>query len=323
MRDLPSHNRRFTARDNRRVRDSRGLVRSGETREAHTFGFYALGGFASVMGATNTISIQPGGYDARVGMVYEWRKGFFMVQTGIATSLRQVRNDVGLVRYTNTDLMAEDPQWELIVDSWGTTLASLSYTISNRQDYIMQLNGQIPILVGGHVRSFYAMGGFTFTFPFLQETRTSMNLSSRGSYERYYGLGEYNEWQEMDNHGYREQVPINHSNNHTDQRFDVLLSFETGYDWNAYKGLHLRFGAYADMGLLNFSTRSNQGAVIIPYDTKWDFATFQTTPIWFSNAVQNKYLQNFTVGSKLTILFDFPEKEKCVLCGLQNTTRRR
>ena len=201
MRDLPSSNRRFTARDNHRLRDSRGLVRSNETREAHTFGFYALGGFSSVMGASSVINIRPGGYDARIGMIYEYRKGFFMVQTGLAVSLREVRNNVGKVRYTNTDLMAENPDWELIVDSWGTTLTSLSYTISDRQDYLMQLSGQVPILAGGHIRNFYAMGGFTFSFPFLQDTRTRMNLTSRGSYDRYYGIGDYAEWMEMDNHG--------------------------------------------------------------------------------------------------------------------------
>jgi len=321
MRGLSS--RRFTYREVKRQRDTRGLLYSKETGDVHTFGFYGIGAYSNIFGGPELLKLKPGGYDGRFGMVYEFRQGLFMLQTGIGVSLREIRNNVSDVRFTNTDLIIQDPLWERVVDSWGTPLTSLSYAVSSRQDHLMQLHGQIPLLAGMHVYGYYVMGGLTFTFPFVQETKTEMNVTSRGSYDRYYGMGENTEWMEMDNHGYREQVPLKTRNDETDKRFDVLLTLETGYDWTVKKDVaHFRIGAYADLGLFNFSTQSSKPAIYIPYVSKWDFATFTAMPIWFSNSMGNYYLHNFSAGLKFTILFNFPGREKCIMCGLRDRNRR-
>ncbi len=322
MRGLSS--RHFTSRDVKRQRDSRGLLRSKETGEVHTFGFYGIGAYSNVMGGPSLLKLKPGGYDGRFGMVYEFRQGLLMIQTGVGVSLREIRNNVGDMRFTNRDLVLYDPLWERVIDSWGTPLSTLTYTVTERQDHLMQLHGQIPLLAGMHIYGYYLMGGLTFTFPFVQETKTEMNVTSRGSYDRYYGMGDDTEWMEMDNHGYREQVPLKSRNDETDKRFDVLLTLETGYDWTTYKnGTHLRIGAYADLGLFNFSTQSGDPAIYVPYVSKWDFATFVAKPIWFSNSMGNYYLHNFSAGLKFTILFTFPGREKCVMCGLRDRNARR
>lgn len=320
MRGLSS--RHFTSRDIKRQRDSRGLFHSKETGEQHTFGFYAVGAYSNIFGGPDILKAKPGGYDGRFGMVYEYRQGLLMIQTGIGVSFREIRNNVGNMRFTNTDLVRFDPLWERVIDSWGTPLSSLTYTVSSRQDYLMQLHGQIPLLAGMHTYGYYIMGGLTFTFPFLQETKTEMNVTSRGSYDRYYGMGDDTEWMEMDNHGYREQVPLKNRNDATDKRFDVLLTLETGYDWTGRNGTHLRVGGYADFGLFNFSTQSAEPSIYFPYVSKWDFATFRTRQIWFSDAMGNYYLHNFSAGVKFTILFTFPGREKCVMCGLRDRNRR-
>lgn len=314
--------RRFTTRDIKRQRDSRGLFHSRETGEQHVFGFYGIGAYSSLFGGPELLSGKPGGYDGRLGMVYEYRLGMLMIQTGIGVSMREIRNNVGDMRFKNSDLVLYDPLWERVIDSWGTPLSSLTYTVTSRQDYLMQLHGQLPLLVGMHTYGYYIMGGMTFTFPFIQQTQTEMNVTSRGSYDRYYGMGEGAEWMEMDNHGYREQVPLKSRNDMTDKRFDVLLTLETGYDWTSRIGTHLRVGAYADLGLFNFSTQSGDPAINFPYNTKWDFATFQAKPIWFTRYMGNYYLHNFSAGIKFTILFTFPGKEKCVMCGLRDRNRR-
>ena len=283
MRGLSS--RHFTSRDIKRQRDSRGLFHSKETGEQHTFGFYGIGAYSNIFGGPDILKAKPGGYDGRFGMVYEYRQGLLMIQTGIGVSFREIRNNVGDMRFT-----------------------------------LMQLHGQIPLLAGMHMYGFYIMGGLTFTFPFLQETTAEMNVTSRGSYDRYYGME--GEWMEMDNHGYRELVPIKKRNDHTDKRFDVLFTLETGYDWTGRNGTHLRVGAYADLGLFNFSTRSAEPSIYFPYVSKWDFATFQTKPVWFSDAIGNYYLHNFSAGLKFTILFTFPGREKCVMCGLRDRNRK-
>ncbi|MBP5477535.1 MAG: hypothetical protein J6Y00_07630 [Paludibacteraceae bacterium] len=320
MRGLSS--RHFTSRDVRRQRDTRGLLYSKETGELHTFGFYGIGGYSNVFGGPELLQLKPGGYDGRLGMAYEFRQGLFMLQVGLGVSMREIRNNVGDMRFTNRDFIIYDPLWERVIDSWGVPLSSLTYTVTNRQDYLMQVHGQLPLLAGMHIYGYYLMGGLTFTFPFIQQTTTEMNVTSRGSYDRYYGMGEDTEWMEMDNHGYRENVPLKNKNNATDKRFDVLLTLETGYDWTAREGTHFRIGAYADMGLFNFSTQSPDPAMYIPYVSKWDFVTFQTKPVWFSNAMGNYYLHNFTVGAKVTLLFTFPGREKCIMCGLRNRNRR-
>lgn len=322
MRGLSS--RRFTYREVRRQRDTRGLLHSRETGDVHTFGFYGIGAYSSIMGGPEHLKVAPGGYDGRFGMLYEYRQGLLMIQTGIGVSLREIRNNSGDTRFTNSDLVLYDPMWERVIDSWGTPLSSLSYQVTSRQDYLMQLQGQVPLLAGMHIYGFYLMGGLTFTFPFLQEMKTEMNVTSRGSYDRYYGMGDDTEWMEMDNHGYREQVPLKTRNDATAKRFDLLLTLETGYDWATYpNNTHLRIGAYADLGLFNFSTGSGDPAIYIPYVSKWDFATFTAKPIWFSNAMGNHYLHNFSAGLKFTLLFTFPGREKCVMCGLRDRNARR
>ena len=165
MRGLSS--RRFTSRDIKRQRDSRGLFYSKETGEQHTFGFYGIGAYSNIFGGPEILKAKPGGYDGRFGMVYEYRQGMLMIQAGIGVSFREIRNNAGDMRFTNTDLVRFDPLWERVVDSWGTQLSSLTYTVTSRQDYLMQLHGQIPLLAGMHTYGFYIMGGLTFTFPFL------------------------------------------------------------------------------------------------------------------------------------------------------------
>ncbi len=321
MRDLSSSNRRFTRHEKHRQADSRGLRRSKETAETHMLGLYGLGGFSSAVSSSNLLRVPTGGYDARMGFVYEYNKGFFMLQTGVAGALREVRADVNNVVYTNHDLVTTDAQWMLISDSWGMPLASLSYSMTDRRDNLLQLSAQIPIMAGAHIRGFYAMGGFTFTFPLIQNSSTAMNVTSRATYDRYYGIGDNNEWMEMDNHGYREAVPMKRTMNNSGKRLDVLFCVETGYDFLTKNDIHLRLGAYADIGLLNFSPHSDNPAINIPYSTKWDFATFGATPIWFSDVVKNEQIHNFTVGGKLTILFSFKQKEQCILCGSKVKTK--
>ena len=321
MRDLSSSNHRFTRRDKHRQADSRGLIRSKETNEAHLFGVYALGGYSSTLSTTKALGIRPGGYDARAGVVYEYRKGFFMLQTGLAAAWRQVSVDVSDVTYTNTDLARTEPLWTTIVDSWDMPLASLYYQVTDRRDRLRQFSVQIPVLAGYHVRGFYVAGGLTFTMPIMQKASANMNVTTRGSYDRYYGIGDQQQWMEMDNHGYRERVPMQRELNDSKRRLDMLLTLETGYEHRLKNDMLLRMGLYADMGLLNFSPRSDAPALNIPYATKWDFATFGATPVWFSDLTRNAWLGNFTAGLKLSVLFTVRQKERCILCGSTRPNR--
>ena len=150
-----------------------------------------------------------------------------------------------------------------------------------------------------------------------------MTITSRGSYDRYLGLGENGYWGEMDNHGYRKDVPFSRKMDNMPAKFDLLLSLEGGYDFTFSSQWHLRVGAYARCGLFNMAVRGGDKSVFIPYNTKWDFETFTATPVWFSDVAEGKQLHNFSVGLQLTLLYTFPQPDKCILCSQNHGKPRR
>ena len=316
MGNLGRSNSHFTLSENKRYIDLMGLRQSDYTGDHHSLGAYVYGGYASVASAAKEIQISPGGYKLQAGGLYEFRHGYFTLQTGAGFMYRNIKSDIGSYCYTNTSMAATwDPRWDVVADSWGMAISELRYDITSRRDELQQVYVQVPILMGINFYGIYALAGITPSLPLYQRASTSMNVSSRGSYSRYLGLGDGNYWEEMDNHGYRKDVPLSRSTLNLPSRLDLIFSLEAGYDFKIKDYTHLRLAAYADMSINRISGNTDKRSLYIPYESKWDFETFEATPVWYSDVANGKFTHHFSAGLKLTILYTFPKTDKCILCS--------
>jgi len=310
---LPLKDNKFTTYDRHRETDSRGLRKSQFNGEHHAVGAFAYGGYSTSFASTSQIPFTPGGYDLRLGGVYEYSYGYFALQTGLGLAYRSIQVNLEDYSYTNMDLAKMgNKRWETVIDSWGMPIHTLTYQVHGRKDYLQRLAIQVPILVGVHVNGFYALGGFNFSLPIWGKSSTDMEITSKAKYARYYG-----EWEEMDTHGYRKSVPMGRGSNSVKSLFDVQVCGEIGYDWAISKEMHFRVAAYASYGLLNEARKASGKSLDIPYDSKWDFGTFGFQPIWYSDEAKGAQIHDFSAGVKITILYMFRQPDKCVLCGLR------
>ena len=106
MRNLGRSDSRFTLRERKRYTDLRGLRKSDYTGAHHSLGAYAYGGYASVVSNSSVINPHPGGYNLRFGGLYEYRFGYFTVQTGV-TVVRSVSS-------TFRTLIRVSTEWSLL-----------------------------------------------------------------------------------------------------------------------------------------------------------------------------------------------------------------
>ena len=316
MKNLGSTNSAFTLRDRKRLTDLKGLRKSEYTGAHHSLGVYFYGGYASVASSSDIVNISLGGYNLRFGGLYEYRYGYFTFQTGLGIMCRDIKSDLRDYTYTNLSMAeAWDSRWAVIADSWGMKIDKLTYSITERQDILTQMYAQIPVKIGINFYGLYGLIGVSVSAPFMQKASTSMLVSTTGSYSRYLGLGDDNHWAEMDNHGYRHLVPLKRNIGNMPFRMDFCFTAEAGYDFNIGKLMHLRTALFADMSLNSVSAPTNDRSLYIPFESKWDFETFEAHPVWYSDVVNNKFTHHFSAGIKLTLLYTFPQSDKCILCS--------
>ena len=123
------------------------------------------------------------------------------------------------------------------------------------------------------------------------------------------------EWEEMDNHGYRKNVDLAQSGSRVPFKMDIMLSAEVGYEWVMKETWRLRLAAYADYGLVNINPKGNDYAAFVPAATKFDFATYQLHPSFGSRETSSAGVHNLFVGLKFTILYTLYQPDKCILCS--------
>ena len=324
MRELGRSDSRFTNTDRKRHEDMRGLRRSLYTGNHHSVGMSVYGGWSAILSSSDIVTSNPGGYSLRLGGFYEYRKGYFVLQAGLGAMYRDIRTQVNDYRYVNTEMASTwDRRWAEVIDTWGMPVSQLTYDLQGREDRLQQLHVQVSLLAGVLWNGWYALAGLTPSLPLIQHASTSMTITSRGSYDRYLGLGENGYWEEMDNHGYRKDVPLKRATSDLPMRLDLMVSLEGGYDWTIKEYTHLRIGAYARCGVMNTAVRGGEKSVYIPYASKWDFETFLATPVWISDLSEGQQLHNFSAGLKITLLYTIPPPDKCVLCSQTHGKKRR
>ena len=232
---------------------------------------------------TNTpfvISPVPNGWASGFHFVFEYQYSGWLFQTGVGMNWQQVYtniSDTSIYHYQMHDT------WEHVEDAEFV----LKHDFMHRQDLSRNLYVQIPLYAGHYIIGpkgvGYGLAGFQLNYSFFGNTRQRLEGSSMAVYEPFLGL-----WREMDNHGYRKDVPIVRTGERLRLKFDIMAHAEIGYEYTTFRGPHnyrktrtsgqdwrFRFAAFADYGLFNICPQTNNVLYDTPLETIYDFPTYR------------------------------------------------
>jgi len=296
-----------------------GLHTSQYTGTHHLIGLSLEGSWSAFVSNMPAAKITPGGGAAGAHLLYEFQYSGLLIQTGLGVNFQQV--------YTN---IADSNMYHLNMhDTWSDVQDvefTLKHDLHQRRDMSRNLYVQLPIYAGHYILSpvgiGYWLAGVHINYAFMGKTAQSTLVTTSGLYERYVGI-----WEEMDNHGFRKDVPLERSGKQLKLKMDVMAHAEMGYEWTTYNGPHsyrvtkrsetdirMRVGAFVDFGILNICPRTDNVLYDIPEETIYDFSTYQMEHIFSTQDARSFWMRNLYVGLRFTFLFGFPPQEHCILC---------
>ena len=296
-----------------------GLHASQYVGSHHLFGCSMEGAWSSYMNDMPGVSIKPGGGAAGFHFLYEYQYSGILFQTGLGVNYQHVYNnlrDTSIYHYDMRD------KWE--------TVESASYTLKHdfmhRQDLSRNIYAQVPLYVGHYILGPHGVGywlvGVQFNYALWGKTRQTVEGSTMAQYEPYLGI-----WREMDNHGYRKDVPIVREGEGLKLKMDILGHAEMGYEITTYNGPHnyrivpgdrvdcrFRVAGFVDCGLFNICPQTSNVLYGIPTETIYDFPTYRIDHVFSTIDAKTHWMRNLYVGVRLTMLIGIPNKEHCILC---------
>lgn len=282
----------------------------------HLFGFSVEGSWSSFASNMPYAYIRPEGGALGAHFLYEYQYSGLLIQTGIGINAQHVC----------TGVADWDIYHEHIRDNWdGIEEAdiTLKHEFRQRRDISRNLYAQVPLYVGQYIFGAngigYWLGGFHLNYAFRGNTTQTMIGTTKALYEPFLGI-----WHEMDNHGYRHNVPIERKGERLNLSFDLMFHAETGYEITTWKepyrrhgkerDCRFRFAAFADFSLLDICPRTDNVLYDIPAESLYDFPTYRMDHVFSTAEAKDYWMRNLYVGVRFTILFALPPKEYCILC---------
>ena len=216
------------------------------------------------------------------------------------------------------------------------------YQMANRSDQYHNLAVQVPILFGVQHKKFYLLAGVKIDANVLTKAYTSARLNTLGRYDAtddYTNMPEYQFFNDVKKSN-SEKAKLN---------LGLNLSIEAGgrigevYDEAGFdvpkRKIEYRLAGFIDYGVLNLLEKGTNAAIVYPtkYDSDKNSPTYVYNPdgtntsmindvkvshIMGTNGFANA-VNNLTIGIKFTVLFQLPEKGKCVICDYDQPSFRR
>lgn len=278
----------------------------------HLVGLSLSGGYSAFLTKAPVLSNAPGGYGLGLDFHYAYQNGRLLVQTGLGATWQDVAN-----RSENQQLVRERIQ-----DSEGVEFR-LQYDFTDRVEHSRNLYLQIPLMMGTYFWDAYFLVGPKLNLQLAGATSVNTLATTTASYQRYIGI-----FEQMDNHGMRQEVPLEVKHEKLGLKVDLMISAEIGYEWalsnkgkRGYRKSNavdnrLRLAAYCDFGVLDIAPSTDIPSYMVPDQTRYDFATFD-----FHHRLMNAEANSFSVhnifaGVRFTyFFFGHQSAEKCLLCG--------
>lgn len=296
-----------------------GLHASQYVGAHHLFGFSLEGAWTTFTNNMPIASMVPGGEAVGAHFLYEYQYSGLLIQTGVGINAQQVFThvrDTGIYHYGMHD------KWDKVEEAEFT----LKNEFKRRCDLSRNLYAQVPLYVGQYLFSSHGIGywlaGFHLNWAFKGDTKQKVEATTKAKYDPYLGI-----WHEMDNHGYRDSVPLERYGDRLKLRVDVLLHGEAGYEYTTFtNGRHyvtrpgdridcrIRFAAFAEYGLINIAPKTDNQLYGLPMESIYDFPTYRIDHVFSTKDAKPYWLRNLYVGIRLTVLFGLPGTEKCILC---------
>ena len=296
-----------------------GLHASLYSGSHHLIGLSVDGGWSSFINNMPAARNTPGGGSVGIHFLYEYQYSGLIIQTGIGLAYQRVYTDLAdtTIYHYNMD------------DAWSGIKSrkfDLRHTFYDRRDMSQQLYGRIPLYVGHYIFGSrgigYFLGGLHFNYAFWGNTKQTLTGSTAGKYHDFVGV-----WDEMDNHGFRKDVPIERKGDRLKLQLDLMVHAEGGYEYNTQQSAkdykvrpsdridcRLRVGAYVDFGILNINPGTKKALYGIPDETIYDFSTYQMDHVFSTQDAVRYWMRNLSVGIRFTVLFGFRPAERCILC---------
>ena len=292
-----------------------GLHASLYSGSHHLIGLSAEGSWSSFISPMPQTSNTPGGGSGGLHLLYEFQFHGFILQTGLGVAYQRVFTPI-----------ADTAIYHLRMTDFGGTQFDLKHQFYNRLDEAQHLYAQLPLYFGHYIfgdRGIgYFLAGFRFSYAFWGNTHQSLTGTTTGKYDKYVGI-----WEEMDNHGFRKDVPIERDGKKLDLKFDMMVHGEIGYEFNTQQTVsdyrirpsdrldgRIRFAAFADFGLLNICPKTDLPFYDTPMATIYDFPTYQMEHVFATKDAQQYWLRNLFVGIRITFMMGFKPNERCILC---------
>ena len=297
-----------------------GLHAGLYTGAHHLLGVSVEGAWSGMLSPMPNVSIKPGGGSGGLHFLYEYQNNGFIIQTGIGLNYQHVT-----VGVADTTIYHEN-----MLDTWSNIKPvefTLKHQFVGRQDVSSQAYGQIPFLVGHYILSPLGIGygliGVQANYKIWGgQTHMKAVGTTTGLYERYVGI-----WEEMDNHGFRKDVPLEQTGDPLQLKLDLLAHIEMGYEISTFRSAsnyktrpgdrldcRIRLGAFVDFGILNIYSGTGKDLYTLPSATIYDFPTYQMDHIFSTTDAGKYWVRNLYAGLRMTVLFGFAEKEHCILC---------
>ena len=296
-----------------------GLHASQYTGSHHMIGMSIEGGWSSFISPMPTAKITPRGGSIGFHLLYEFQHSGFLIQTGIGVNYQRVNTGVADTSIYHADQIGT---WQSVVPRKFT----LRHRFENRTDISQQLYGQVPLYAGHYILSpigiGYFLAGVHINYAFWGTTEQHLTGTTTALYNTLVGV-----WQEMDNHGLRNNVPIDRKGDALKLKMDVMAHIEMGYEYTTMQSPHsyrvmpndrldcrLRFAAFVDFGILNICPNTQNTYYGIPEETLYDFPTYRMDHVFSTKDASQFWLRNLYAGVRFTVLFGFAGKERCILC---------
>ena len=296
-----------------------GLHASQYTGSHHLIGFALEGSWSTFVSNMPTVANTPGGGAAGFNLLYEYQYSGILFQTGLGINYQCVYNNIADTSIYHYNMM----------DTWSginPVPFTLRHRFEGRRDQAQMVYGQLPLYIGHYIPGplgiGYFLAGVKLNYAFWGNTKQTLKGSTSGLYERYIGV-----WEEMDNHGFRKDVPLERTGKQLQVKFDVMAHLEIGYEYTSFQNPHsyrimpndrldwrLRIAGFADFGIVDICPRTNNVYYGIPDATIYDFPTYRMDHVFSTADAKRYWMRNLFVGVRITMLFGFQGKERCILC---------
>ena len=336
----------FSAKETHKSKNSIGLHSAVYTGAGHYLGFSVDGGWSTFLSNIQGVQSTPGGWAANGKFLYEFHIGNFFLQTGVGAGIQHVTTPI---RSENVSESASVIYTD-VMDPYDGKQFRMKHVFGDRTDMSELYYAQLPINFGYYISGQggvgYVMLGAQVNYAFGGKTRATAICSSSAVSNEYMGV-----FEEMDNHGFRKDVPISADGGKLPIRLgktgvenlDIIGHLEGGYEFNTYEVIQqyrtsksdnldcrMRIAAFIDISLPNISpngtnklydlnineAETDPAKIEAQQRGLYDFHTFKMNHVFTTDVANGNQLwvRNLTVGVRFTVLFSLKAQQRCILC---------